>query len=198
MIPTYEYLKNSSAVPRLMYPSGLLCGARLFVFDKFSLLSCAVGTSSDQRLINECASRSKDGQDGKYNTFYFNSSDLDFDKIDAKKIFHWLPVKDNPIWHWSTEEFLPIRDALKDMVEVGERHEYLAMGCDGNKHRGPSVFAMFLSLAGVEPKEATRIANKFFGCNFVLPFVRARIAKLGYDLGNQNPELRARAQRLFE
>jgi hypothetical protein len=197
-LPTLQELKSCSYVPNTYIMGlGLMCGARLFRFKNFKLLSAAIGTSADERIIQSCRENS-DGDDGFFNTWYFNSGDMDFDTIDAKKIFHWWPVKHNPIWNWSPKPFEPIRDQLAWMISTAEEHGYLAMGCDGNKHRGPSVFAMFLSLAGYEPKIATDIANHFFGSNFVMHWVRARIARLGWELGNQRPDLRLRAAKLLE
>lgn len=200
----YHWLNGISKKPELINVFGLLYAARLFRFDKFNFVCLAVGTSSDRRVIQLCedyALKSRyygpENKDGKYCTWYFNSGDVDGDNLNARELFHWLPVKDNPIWHWSVEEFLPIRDALPEMVAAAEKWGYLAFGCDGNKHRGPSVFAMLLCLAGCSPKEATKVANKLYGANFVLPFVRARIAKLGWDLGNSQPELRSRLRILM-
>jgi hypothetical protein len=195
-----EYLEQNSRE----ILNHVLGNAREFNFRRFRIMSCAVGTIKDRVVMDWCLFRNfrhgltdESEHDGKYCTWYFNSGDHDFDSLDAKTLFHHLPVKHNPIYYWSTKPFEKIRDALPQMVETAEKYGYLAMGCDGNKHRGPSVFAMFLCLAGVAPREATKIANEFFGCNFVLPFVRRRIASLGYELGNQNPELRTRLQVLI-
>jgi hypothetical protein len=197
-----EMLKRNSTIPPRLTVDGIIMGARLFKLEQFVLLCIAVGTSSDKRVINFCKKYSKQSDrgrmhDGKFNTWYFNDGDHDFDQINAKETFHHFPVKHNPIYAWSTKPFLPIVNELEHMILTAERHGYLAFGCDGNKHRGPSVFAMFLCLAGIPPKEATKAANEFFGSNFVMFFVRKRIAKLGWEHGNKNPELRKRLRILM-
>lgn len=197
LLPTLSELDKCSEVPPRLTTAGVIKNARIFYFKSLTLLCAAIGNSSDSRLI-QISLRQSSGNDGKYNTWYFNSGDHDNDSIDAKKEFHWFPVKHNPIYQWSTKPFKPICLELGRMVWTAETFGYLAIGCDGNKHRGPSVFAMFLCLAGYNPKLATQIANQYFGCNFVMPWVRERIARLGWELGNQDPQLRARAARLLE
>lgn len=188
--------------PRLTN-EGHVFGTRLFCFPGFTLLGIGVGSSSDLRVQRFCRENSRVNlieepfHDGKFNTWYFNSGDRDGDRLDAKALFHYFPVEDNPIYSWGRGPFRPIVAQFPLMIETAEKYGYLAFGCDGNKHRGPTVFAAFLCLAGASPKEATRMANEIFGSNFVLPFVRRRIAKLGWVLGNEQPELRLRLRRLM-
>lgn len=73
-------------------------------------------------------------------------------------------------------------------------HGYIAMGCDGQKHRGPSVFAMVLAFAGCTPQNATAIANKIWGSNGVATATREAIANKGKLLGDANPALRKQFQ----
>lgn len=84
-------------------------------------------------------------------------------------------------------------DAVSFMSCLTE-HKYLAMGCDGQKHRGPSVFAMFLAYAGCSPKNATAIANQIWGTNGVEVATREAIAAKGKLLGDRNPSLRNQLQ----
>lgn len=76
-------------------------------------------------------------------------------------------------------------------------HGYIAMGCDGMKHRGPSVFAMLLSFAGCSAQNSTAIANKIWGTNGVLVKTREAIAQKGKVLGDLNPTLREQLQVLM-
>jgi hypothetical protein len=80
------------------------------------------------------------------------------------------------------------------MVECAVDQGYLAVGCDGMKHRGPSVFAMFLAYSGCEAKNAAKIANKIWGLDTVPENTRLGIAKAGYELGNANPAARKALQ----
>ena len=70
-------------------------------------------------------------------------------------------------------------------------HGYIAMGCDGMKHRGPSVFAMLLAYSGCSAKNAATIANKLWGLNFVKEATREAIAEKAFEMGQRQPQMRA-------
>lgn len=80
------------------------------------------------------------------------------------------------------------------MVSCAVKHGYVAMGCDGMKHRGPSVFAMLLGYAGCSAKNATKIANKVWGNNWVPTSTREAIADKGRLMGDANPAIRKQLQ----
>lgn len=174
-----------------------LANSRIFRFKSgFTLVSVGVGKSPVEVLKTLAIHNSnKPGIEAdKFATWYYNNANPE-----AAEAFHGeCNIPDNPITYHRTDQFQKIAvPTLGHMVNDAEEWSYLAFGCDGNKHRGPSIFAMWLCLEGTSPKEATKIANELFGKNWVLPFVRQRIAKLGWDYGNQYPGLRERVKTLM-
>ncbi len=186
---------------------------RSFQIGGLELVGCAVGASD----AYEIAAFSKAPLERKYGTWYLNKGN----KV-AERIFNheymagpyfgwlpWFPVKSLPNWvPLIGGEVLGHKRIVKaykkrmekhweEMVKCAEDFGYVAMGCDGHRHRGPSVFAAFLALSGCDPDTATDIANELWGLNGVPDFTREAIAKIGWDLGNQNPELRARLQKVM-
>ena len=64
-----------------------------------------------------------------------------------------------------------------------EESKYLAIGCHGMLHRGPSAFAMILAFSGCSPAHSLEIVNHLWGLNGVKYEVRNAIAEAGYELG---------------
>lgn len=83
------------------------------------------------------------------------------------------------------------------MVQCIERGHWVG-GCDGQRHRGPSVFAWLLALSGCSPDHAEEIASELWGRNGVPEFSREEIAERGWKLGNERPELRKRLQEVLQ
>ena len=78
-----------------------------------------------------------------------------------------------------------------------EEKGFLAVGCNGQKHRGPTAFGMVLAALGCMPEHAAEIVNRLWGLNDVPEQNRLAAIRRGYDIGARNPELRARLQRLL-
>ena len=74
---------------------------------------------------------------------------------------------------------------------------FLAVGCNGQKHRGPTAFGMILAALGCTPEHAAEIVNNLWGLNDVPVATRLAAIRRGYEIGARNPELRARLQRLL-
>lgn len=74
---------------------------------------------------------------------------------------------------------------------------FLELGCNGQKHRGPSAFGMILAFSGCSPKNAQTIVDQLWGLNGVAYEVRQAIIQSGYELGNRYPEARLKIQNLF-
>lgn len=153
---------------------------------KLKLCGVAVGGSD----ANELASMSPADSLNGYCTWYLNKGNKQ-----AELIFNQEYMR-GPYWGW-----LPFNGVVSsyrerlaghwgNMVECARSTGYVAMGCDGQRHRGPSVFAAFLSLAGCSPSESEKIASNIWGLNGVPKFTRKDIAAIGFDVGNANPDLR--------
>lgn len=162
---------------------------------KLELNGLAVGGSD----AVEVAAFAKAPASKKHCTWYLNQGN----KL-AEQIFHHEYMR-GPYWGWLPWEHKKVVKSYSErmekhwepMVQCAVEQNYLAMGCDGHKHRGPSVFAAFLSLAGCNPKTATKIANDIWALNGVPNRTRKAIAELGWNLGNQKPELRAQLQKVM-
>jgi len=76
-----------------------------------------------------------------------------------------------------------------------EEKGFLAVGCNGQLHRGPTVFGMVLAALGCSPEHAAEIVNRIWGLNGVPPDVRLAAIRRGYDLGSSRPELRSEIQK---
>jgi hypothetical protein len=79
---------------------------------------------------------------------------------------------------------------LLSCVEAG----YLAIGCNGQRHRGPTAFAGFLAMAGCRPEKVALFVNRVWGLNGVKPQDRLARIQQAYEIGQkpENTELRTR------
>jgi hypothetical protein len=87
--------------------------------------------------------------------------------------------------------------AVPSFLSCAERYGYIALGCQGQKHRGPSAFAMLLAYSGCSPESSVAIANRIWGRNGVSDEVRLAIARKGKELARARPELSGRLRELF-
>ncbi len=170
----------------------------VYQFGDLTLVGLAVGRS-DYRYVQSLSQQyaNTDAYE-KSCTWYFHEKN-----DDAVKSFNHKYVS-NPMLKGASaakefeEKISPLfLESTVNFMSCAERHGYVAMGCHGMKHRGPSVFAMFLSFSGCTPEHATKIANKVWGNNFVFTKTRTAIARKGWELGNANPEARKRLQAIM-
>ena len=84
-----------------------------------------------------------------------------------------------------------------NIVNCARKYNYVAFGCNGQKHRGPSTFAMFLAVAGCEPKNTAAIAKRIWGSNHVSSEHRTEISQRGRQLALANPAIRANLQAIM-
>lgn len=78
-----------------------------------------------------------------------------------------------------------------------QNHKYVALGCDGNKHRGPTIFAMLLAYSGCTPRTSVDIAVALWGQNWVLNSTRIWIARRAYAEGARDIRSRQAWQKFF-
>lgn len=188
---TFQANEINSALPGLVRNHAYQLG-------NLVLIGLAVGKSqvaSVQTLSNHF---SQFAPQEKNCTWYFNDGN-----DGAAEAFNHRYVS-NPMWKGPevAEEFSRVLTSSfsedpVSFMSCAVDHGYIAMGCDGQKHRGPSVFAMFLAYAGCTPQNATAIANNIWGQNGVMVKTREAIANKGKILGDQNPALRNQLQILM-
>jgi len=75
-----------------------------------------------------------------------------------------------------------------------EERGFVAVGCNGQKHRGPTAFGMLLASLGCSPEHAAEIVNHVWGLNVVPAASRLAAIRRAYDLGALQPALRSRLQ----
>ena len=172
---------------------------RSFKIGKLELSGLALGNDTNANEVRTLAPLHS--KYSKYCTWYLNKGNKD-----SEKFFHHEYMR-GPYWGW-LDWLVDITGVVKSyekrlerhwepMVSCAEQYGYVAMGCNGHRHRGPSVFASLLGLSGCDPDTATDIANYLWSLNGVPDHTRERIAKIGYQLGNEKPELRRRLQKVM-
>ena len=78
-----------------------------------------------------------------------------------------------------------------------EERGFLALGCNGQKHRGPTAFGMVLAALGCSPEHAAGIVNRLWGLNDIPAENRLAAIRRAYDIGARQPDQRDRLQRLL-
>lgn len=163
-----------------------------------TLVGLAVG-ESDFRYVQSLADQYTNTRAyEKSCTWYFHEKNEDA----AREFNHqYLPspvLKSSSLAKEYAKKGVPlILEGDVSFMSCAEDHNYLAMGCHGMRHRGPSMFAMFLAFSGCSAKNATKIANEVWGNNFVFTSTRQAIAKKGWEHGNANPDARRRLQAIM-
>jgi hypothetical protein len=157
------------------------------------LAGLAVGNSKVSEVKKMASHYSNASAQDKYCTWYFNDGNSE-----AEKTFNWKdlpkPTSDKVINEW-TSKVLPIfHDNAVNFVGCAERQKYIALGCQGQKHRGPTVFGMLLAYSGCSPKNAVAIANSLWGSNGIPTSVREKLAQKAYELGQKFPQNSQRLQ----
>jgi hypothetical protein len=175
---------------------------RLFKLGRVTLAGLAVGKSAVEQVQNLARSHSSESASDKYCTWYLHRANLR-----ARQEFNWQYV---PLPHPLGQNSLDVAEeyvrSLTDVfarnavsfVSCAENHGYIALGCHGMQHRGPSVFAMLLAFSGCSPTHSAEIANRLWGLNYLVTArTRLAIAEAGFQLGSEQRESREKLSRLF-
>ncbi len=136
----------------------------------------------------------------KFCTFYLNDGDSG-----AGKAFNWYNIPNKPTgsdYNKRIKEFSAILGNVFDkstpsFLSCAEKQKFVALGCDGMKHRGPTVFAMLLAYSGCSAANAVTIANGFWGENGITPEMRRRLSGWAIDLAKSHPAESTRLRNLF-
>lgn len=159
----------------------------------------AVG-NSEAAAVRDLARRFSPAMDeAHWCTWYVNNGNAEA----ARSFnFHYVP---NPAW--LSEETAPraylealgssFADDPESLLSCAKDHGYVALGCDGMMHRGPTLYGMLLAYSGCRPENAAQIVNAIWGLNGVSPDVRLAIIRASYDFGRAHPEQSARLRDLL-
>jgi hypothetical protein len=96
-------------------------------------------------------------------------------------------------------------DGPGSFVYCAEKYKFLAMGCDGEKQRGPTVYGALLAFSGCSPENAAKIVNSTWDHHLIANVgsniqeaVRLDILRAFSELGKSRPAIRERLRNLFE
>lgn len=168
-----------------------------FKFGDVVLVGGAIGYSNSKKVAEFAEENSTASEAEKYCTWYYNEGN-----DNAAGLFNHFYVS-NPKKVTTVTGPKEYRAVLKDQFAKSknsflsciEKHKILVMGCNGQMHRGPTVFGMMLGFSGCSSKNALTIVNKLWGKNGVKPEVRQAIIEEGVKLGNEDPQARLRMQK---
>ena len=170
-----------------------------FKLGQVMVVGGAIGYTSAKKVIDFVENYSDATAADKYCTWYYNEGNED-----ASALFNHHYVT-NPKKVTVTSGPKEYRQVLKNQfaqsknsfLSCVEKHKILVMGCNGQMHRGPTVFGMMLSFSGCSSKNSLAIVNHLWGKNGVKNEVRQAIIEEGYKLGNEDPQARLRMQKAF-
>jgi hypothetical protein len=203
---TLEGLKSRMIWDGGEYSGGLL-RARVFQVGKVTLAGLGVGGSEVPAVEAFSDHHVRPGSAGpqkKYCTFYVNEGN-----DEASVVFDWeyLP-KPSGLSTWAYELMTGLTAAegyhryyavhVPRMIACAEDAGYVALGCDGMRHRGPTVFAALLSFSGCPAEQTARTVNAIWGLNGVLAASRLAMIQDAYDQGQADPLLSSRLRALFQ
>ena len=167
--------------------------AHAFQLGSLKLVGLAVGSSSKTALQNLAQTESNAAGSDKWCTWYMNDGESGHTKM-----FNWqyLSYPDGdiaPMVDKYERDFGKILlQTPNSFLACGERHRYIAFGCDGMSHRGPSAMAMFLGFLGCTPQHSREIAVHYWGRNGIKDSMREAMAARGKLMGDANPQARQR------
>jgi hypothetical protein len=156
-----------------------LTNAHAFHIGKVTLLGVGVGKSNASLLKQVSSSfKSPSRQENEFCTWYFNTPEKtasEEQQHTLKSEFHWNRIKKNPRFKkYNAEELAEeFGETFKKVVgqeafwSCLETENYMALGCNGMAHRGPSFFGMLLALSGCSAKHSLAIVNHIWGKNGV-------------------------------
>ncbi|HEX4924335.1 MAG TPA: hypothetical protein VFV50_09620 [Bdellovibrionales bacterium] len=190
--PAYCTLEGLKATEKTE-EAGRLKRMRVFQLGQVIVAGLGVGDSEAVSVKKLASKYSNASAAQKYCTWYVNDGN-----DGAKRAFNWRyvskPMDSDDVGEYLAKLGPVFAENAVNMMKCAEQQRFIAMGCNGMKHRGPTLFGMLLAYSGCDPKAATRAVNSIWGLNGVDAGVRAAIIKKAYELGEKNPEARERLQ----
>ena len=175
---------------------------RMYQIGGLTLTGLAVGHSNPEKVAGLAMTTTKGDfrADEKYCTFYLNKGESAQEEMFNH---HYLAAPYAKFRHKKlkrqyTKALLPVFEGNgTTFLSCAKDHGYIAMGCNGQKHRGPTAVAMLLAYAGCNPNNAVNIVNSVWGKNMVRFATRWKLAKMAYGWGSANPKNRAQLQSIM-
>lgn len=184
-----------------------LVRTHVFRLGKVTLVGVGVGDSKPAALKALAQKLAPQAVKSKYCTWYLNhpKNASEKEKVEASKTFVFKDIPKNPreMTVSEAEEVIPLlmdtvfdQDPISFLSCASEQH-YVAMGCNGMKHRGPTVFGMLLAFSGCTPEHALEITNQVWGLNGVKRKVRLAAIKKAFEQGGERAESRKKLAELL-
>jgi hypothetical protein len=162
---------------------------RMFKFGSMTLVGLAVGNSKATATRSMSEEFTSAGASQNYCTWYLNEGNRDGEawfnhfyvdrpEKDARKAAAYYRAKLEGVFQ---------KNAI-NMASCARDYGYIALGCDGQKHRGPTVFGMLLSYSGCTPEHSAEIVNYMWGLNTVPEASRLEVIREAYKMGQEQPE----------
>lgn len=191
-----------------------------FQLGKVTLVGAAVGDSKTQSLVDLALRFAPHSKEKRYCTWYLNHpregkegqpsdgkplSPKDLNRKEASQTFIHRDILKNPIEMSEDEagqEFIKVLGPSFDQdpasfLSCAEDQHYIALGCNGMMHRGPTAFGMLLAFSGCTPSHALEITNQIWGLNGVRRKVRMKAIARAFELGSQRKASQKRLAELF-
>lgn len=161
-----------------------------------SITGVSVGGSETASLMRLAPLHSRDK---KYCTFYLNSGDEAHEQLFNHMHFPG-PYK---FWKSSTKianEFeVRFEKILPELMSCMSEYGYVAMGCNGQKHRGPLAYGMLLTFSGCSVESASEIIIRVWGKSKIIESkVRRKVLERGVKLRAKYPEMSKQLQEMME
>lgn len=172
---------------------------KAFQLGRVVIAGMAIG-NTDAVKVKELYQKLKSSEFGdRHCTWYVNKGNNA-----AEKVFkhHYLPNPSGLDEIEGPQVYMKEMDAEfssspESFVTCADQAGYIGLGCNGQRHRGPTVFGMLLAYSGCSPQNSATIVNELWGLNGVKPEVRKEIIQAAYVKGSQQSDFRQRMQELF-
>lgn len=172
---------------------------RTFKLGDATIAGLAVGNSKAADIIKMAEGLGKTNAADNYCIWYLNEGDGE-----AERTFSHVYVP-NPRTLSEKESYDVYLEKLGaefgakalSFVSCIEKYNFVGMGCNGQKHRGPTVFGMLLAYSGCTPEHSAEIVNTLWDLNGVPAKNRLSAIRAGYDRGNEEPQGRQSLQDKF-
>lgn len=187
-----------------------LKNAHAFQLGKVLLVGVGVGDSKSHALIELAKSHSPKVEEKNYCTWYLNHPKLSepYDqstRIEAAKSFNHRDIIRSPSLLADEEAILEIWKAVENEFEENpisflscalENH-FIALGCNGMVHRGPTVFGMLLAFSGCSSEQSFIITNHYWDPEGLKAEIRLGAMDRAYRLGARHMFSRKRIAAAF-
>lgn len=187
-------------------PERLVYRGHAFRVGQATLVGLAIGFSPVNEVMELARSITSGASEANgFHTWYFSS---DYEFAASKFNDYDLPspalseLKDidrttlvDAFDHAFTEMLDPERP--RNFINALETDSFLALGCDAERHRGPTVFGMVLAASGCSSQQAAEIVNTVWGLNTVPEDLRLEIIERASKIGDAHPLWRERLRRVL-